>query len=96
MPAVGLAIEEGTLLDYHVLVHHTGAAENVVVLEKYPSWAGLEARQAISEAFRTLVPDAEERSAVGAAFGREFGGAKHSDTIYNELTHISRKRMGSE
>ncbi|MDX1641854.1 MAG: hypothetical protein R3220_09175 [Balneolaceae bacterium] len=74
----------GTVLDEKVLFHHTGDKYNVVFLVHLPSWAALENRTGINQAWENIDIDDEEREQVQKAFSWIWEGSEHYDNIYRE------------
>ncbi len=84
LPSVKEAKKMGGLLDYKVLIHHTGEQHNLVLMMKYPSWAAID-EFSFAEPFKIIVPDEEKRKKVYATFGRLIPYEKHYDNIYTEV-----------
>jgi hypothetical protein len=85
-PIVAELKKTGSLLDYRVFIHHTGGEYNLVILEKYPSWAAINVEGIWKTAFEAIEPDKSKRDEVNASFDWIFEGAVHKDNIYRELT----------
>ena len=84
LPAVEEAKKMGTLLDYKVLIHHTGDQHNLVIMMKYPSWVAID-EFSFSEPFKIIEPDKEKRKKVYATFNRLIPWENHYDNIYTEV-----------
>ena len=83
--------KSGGLLDYKVLIHHTGNEYNVITMSKYPSWEAIDKSAGWSAAAKIVQPDDAKRKKVNAAFNWVFEGSVHVDNIYSEATHTSDK-----
>ncbi len=84
LPVVEEAKKMGTLLDYKVLIHHTGEQHNLVIMMKYPSWVAID-EFSFTEPFKIIEPDEEKRKKVYATFNRLFPWKNHYDNIYTEV-----------
>jgi len=84
LPSVEEAKKIGTLLDYKVLIHHTGDQHNLVIMMKYPSWAAID-DFSFSEPFKIIEPDEEKRKKAYATFSRLIPNENHYDNIYTEV-----------
>ena len=89
----GRMVEEakrrGNVLDYKVLVHHTGGDYNVVIMTKYPSWQAIETGAGWGQIFEVVEPDSARRSAVNEAMQWIYENADfHRDEIYMEIADI--------
>ncbi|MFC1785981.1 hypothetical protein ACFLZA_01285 [Candidatus Neomarinimicrobiota bacterium] len=84
LPAVEEAKKMGTLLDYKVLIHHTGEEHSLVIMIKHPSWAAID-EFSFAEPMKIIVPDEEKRKKVSATFSRLVPYENHYDTIYTEV-----------
>ena len=84
-PVVAKAKENGTVLDYHMLVHHTGGEYNVVIVNVYESWEAMGEGNGFDAAFEELEPDEERRVEVNAGYGWVFNNTDHRDNIYREM-----------
>ena len=60
---VAAAKKNGTILDYKMLMHHTGDEYNVVTMTKFPSWASLESMAWgwWDETYKLIEPDKDKR-----------------------------------
>ncbi len=77
--------KSGGLLDYKVLIHHTGGEYNVVIMSKYPSWAAIDKEIGWGDAFKKIEPDKAKQKEVSDAFSWIFEGSVHIDNIYKEV-----------
>lgn len=84
LPSVEEAKKMGTLLDYKVLIHHTGEEHNLVLMMKYPSWAAID-EFSWTEPSKIIEPDEEKRKKVFATFNRLMPYENHYDNIYTEV-----------
>ena len=84
LPTVEEAKKLGTLLDYKVLIHHTGDQHNVVIMMKYPSWVAID-EFSFAEPFKIIEPDKEKRKKAYATMFRLFPSENHYDNIYTEV-----------
>lgn len=84
LPAVEEAKKMGTLLDYKVLIHHTGDQHNLVLMMKYPSWAAID-EFSFTESFKIIEPDEEKRKKAYATMNRLIPYENHYDNIYTEV-----------
>jgi len=84
-PVVAKAIENGTVLDHHTIVHHTGDEYNVVIVNVFESWEAMDAGNGFGAAFEELEPDAERRAEVNAGYGWVFADTDHRDNIYRGM-----------
>jgi len=80
------AIENGDLLDYKMLFHHTATEYNVVVMRLHESWDDINDGPGFGEAMEEVIPDEELRQKVGEGFGSILTGKAHKDDIYTEVT----------
>jgi len=87
IPVVAEAKKRGTILDYHLLIHHTGGEYNVVIMTKFPSWAAIDEGAGFRAVFETIELDKAKRDSVRASFNWVFESATHKDNIYREATH---------
>jgi hypothetical protein len=85
-PIVAQAKKSGRILDYRVLIHHTGDEYNVVIMEQYPSWVAIDKGNGFADAFKVVEPDAAKRKVGYAAWNWVFEGVVHIDNIYTEAT----------
>ena len=85
-PVPDKAMENGTVMDYHMIVHHTGDEYNIVIVNVYESWDSMGEGNGFSAAFEDLEPDAERRAEVTAGFNWVFADTEHHDNIYREMT----------
>lgn len=84
LPTVEVAKKKGLLLDYKVLIHHTGEEHNLVIMMKYPSWAAID-EFSFTESFKIIEPDEEKRKKGYATWGRLIPYKNHYDNIYTEV-----------
>ena len=86
VPIVAEAKKTGSILEYHIFRHHTGGEYNIVILEKYPSWAALNVSGVFRKAFETIEPDKSKRDEINAGFNWIYEATVHKDNIYIEMT----------
>ena len=86
VPIVSELKKTGSLLDYHIFRHHTGGEYNIVIYEKYRSWAALNVSGIWKTAFESIEPDKSKRDEVNAGFRWVFESTVHKDNIYTEMT----------
>jgi len=84
-PVVAKAIENGTVLDHHTIVHHTGDEYNVVIVNVFESWEAMDAGNGFGAAFEELEPDADRRAEVNAGYAWVFNDTEHKDNIYRGM-----------
>lgn len=84
LPTVEVAKKKGLLLDYKVLIHHTGDQHNLVLMMKYPSWAAID-EFSFTESFKIIEPDEEKRKKAYATMNRLIPYENHYDNIYTEV-----------
>ena len=84
-PIVAKAIENGTILDYHMIVHHTGNEYNVVIVRIEESWEQMGDGGGFGAAFRELEPDEDRRAEVTAGYDWVFADTEHVDNIYRVM-----------
>lgn len=84
-PVVAKAIENGTVLDHHTIVHHTGDEYNVVIVNVFESWESMGEGAGYGAAFRELEPDADRRAEVNAGYNWVFADTDHRDNIYRGM-----------
>ncbi|TFG66057.1 MAG: hypothetical protein E4H28_02890 [Gemmatimonadales bacterium] len=84
-PIVATAIANGTVLDHHTIVHHTGDEYNVVIVNVFESWESMGEGNGFGAAFRELEPDAARRAEVNAGYNWVFNDTEHHDNIYREM-----------
>jgi hypothetical protein len=89
IPVVEEAKRAGTILDYRILIHHFGSEENVVIMEKYPSWEAIDRGTGFGEAARRLGRDEEAQRQISEGFDWVFEGVPHRDEIYAEAGEFS-------
>ena len=87
IPILAEVKKAGDLLDYKVLIHHTGDEYNVVIMSKYPSWEAIDKSGIWGAAYKIIEPDKEKRKNVYDLFNWVFEGVTHIDNIYTEATH---------
>jgi len=85
-PVAAQAKKMGRILDFRVLIHHTGGEYNVVRMIKYPSWAAMGKGMGWADAFKVVEPTEANRKAVNASFSWIFAPLVHIDNIYGEAT----------
>ncbi len=85
-PVPDKAMENGTVMDYHMIVHHTGDEYNIVIVNVYESWESMGESNGFGAAFEDLEPDEERRAEVNAGFNWVFADTEHHDNIYREMT----------
>ena len=81
------AKKQGTILDYKMLLHHTGDEYNVVVMTKLPSWCSIEgtAWGWWTATYKTIEKDKKKIEKVLKARNWMFDGLIHKDLIYGEV-----------
>jgi len=81
------AKKRGTILDYKMLLHHTGDEYNVVVMTKLPSWCSIEGNAWgwWSSTYKTMEKDKKTIENVLKARNWAFDGIIHKDLIYIEV-----------
>ena len=84
IPVVAEAKKSGKILDYNLLIHHTGDEYNGVIMTKFPSWGAIGEGPGFSAAMELVVPDKEERDKINAGFQWIFDGFQHIDNIYSD------------
>ncbi len=84
-PVIAKAIENGTILDYHMIVHHTGDEYNVLIVRVFESWESMGEGGGFEAAFEELEPDEERRAEVNAGYDWVFADTEHKDNIYREM-----------
>ncbi len=87
IPTVAQSKKMGRILDYRLLVHHTGGEYNVVIMIKYPSWAAINAGAGFGDAFKAIEPNEAKRKVATDGFNWVFEGSVHVDNIYIEATN---------
>jgi len=87
VPIVAESKKSGRILDYNLLIHHTGDEYNVVIMIKYPSWAAMGEGPGFMTAFKALVPEKEKQDEIMAAFMWIYDGYIHKDNIYVDGMH---------
>jgi hypothetical protein len=86
-PVLDEVKKSGGLLDYRILIHNMAGRDNVVVMQKFSSFAAIHDNDAnIQAAIRRIQPDSIKRKAVLDGFGYVFGAGLHRDEIYTEVT----------
>ena len=87
-PIVAQAKKMGRILDYHLLIHHTGGEYNVVIMVKYPSWTAIGKGAGFADAFKVIESNEAKRNAAIGSFNWVFegSGSVHMDNIYTEAT----------
>ena len=85
-PVVAKAIENGTILDYHMIVHAYGDEYNVLDVRVFESWESMGEGNGFGTAFEELEPDEERRAEVNAGYAWVFAGTVHKDNIYREMS----------
>ena len=81
-PVYEMAIDEGYILDYKELFHHTGGEYNFVRMIKYPSWSVIEEGPELGEVAEDAMPDKSKRQEIMKGFEWVFKGVQHKDNIY--------------
>jgi hypothetical protein len=84
-PVVAKAKENGTILDYHMTVHHTGDEYNILIVTVFESWESMGDGRGFGDAFRELEPDEARRAEVNAGYQWVFADTKHKDNIYRGM-----------
>ena len=84
-PVIAKAKENGTILDYHMIVHQYGDEYNVLVVRVYESWESMGEGSGFGAAFEELEPDEERRAEVNAGYNWVFAGTVHKDNIYRGM-----------
>ena len=83
---VAEAKKQGLILDYKMLLHHTGDEYNVVYLAKYPSFEAMESAWGWwNTAYKAIEPDEKKREKVQEARLWAFDKIIHKDLIYTEV-----------
>ena len=82
VPLVAEAKKSGLILDYNILIQHTGDEYNVVIITKFPSWAAIDEGAGWGAAMKIVVPDKEERNKAWAGWQWVFKGVPRIDNIY--------------
>jgi hypothetical protein len=77
--------KNGNILDYHILIHHTGDEYNVVTMTKFPSWTAIAEGVSFAQLLEKFVPDKDKRDEIEAAFSSIRSGYYHKDNIYIEV-----------
>jgi len=85
IPILEEAKKNGSILDYHILIHHTGDEYNVVTMTKFPSWAAINEGVSFRKYLEKYVPDKDKRDEIFAAFSSIRSGYYHIDNIYTEV-----------
>jgi len=86
LPMVEEAKKSGGLLDYKILIHSWAGRDNVVIMQKFSSFAAIHSDTSMNVALRRIVPDSTKRKAVQNAFNWTVGNGLHRDEIYAEVT----------
>jgi len=87
VPAVAEAKKSGRILDYNILIQHTGDEYNVVTMTKFPSWAAIDEGAGWGAAMKIVVPDKEERNKAWAGWRWVFEGVPRIHNIYVDAMH---------
>ena len=87
VPVVAEAKKSGRILDYKILIIHTGDEYNVVSMTKYPSWDAIDEGHGFGAASEIVVPDKEECDKAWAGWGWIFKGVPHINNIYIDAMH---------
>ena len=84
---VAEAKKQGTILDYKMLLHHTGDEYNVVVMTKLPSWCSIEGNAWgwWTNTFKKIEKDKDKIEKVLEDRTWAFDGIIHKDLIYTEV-----------
>jgi hypothetical protein len=85
-PVTAKAIENGTILDYHMIVHSYGDEYNVLEVRVFESWESMGEGGGFGAAWEELEPDEERRAEVNAGYAWVFDGTVHKDNIYREMS----------
>jgi len=85
IPIMEEAKKNGSILDYHILIHHTGDEYNVVTMTKFPSWAAINEGASTRQYLEKFIPEKEKRDEILAAFRSILSGYYHIDNIYTEV-----------
>ncbi len=84
-PFVAKAKENGTILDYHLIVHQYGDEYNVLEVRVFESWESMGEGAGFGAAFEELEPDADRRAEVNAGYAWVYAGTVHKDNIYRGM-----------
>ena len=84
-PVVAKAMENGTILEYHMIVHHTGDEFNVLIVRVFESWESMGEGSGFGAAFEELEPDEARREEVNAGYSWVFADTEHRDNIYRGM-----------
>ena len=84
----------GVLADYVLLRHEMADDENLILVQKYASWAAI-VDTAPAVVTRRLDPDSTKRAARAAAF-RGLSPISHRDGIYIEQASLAEPRAGRQ
>lgn len=87
MPVVEEAKKSGNLMDYRILIHHTGEEYNVVIMNLLPSWDAIDEDSGFGQAMEKVYDSEEKREEINSAFDWVFEGAPHKDNIYRDITY---------
>ena len=84
VPIVEEAKNQGTLLDYKFLRHHTGDEYNIVVARKHPSWCSITANWR-EKALDAIEKDEDKKKAFWDKYSELVNTMSHYDCIYIQL-----------
>ena len=85
-PIAEKAIKKGRILDYHLLLHHTGGEYNVTYMAKYPSFAAMENGWGwLTKTYYEMESDEKLQKEFQAERAYVMNGFIHYDEIYYEL-----------
>ena len=85
IPIAKEAIKTGTLLDFKILLHHTGGEYNVVIMRKFPSWDAIDDGGGMQTAAEKVFPDKELRDKINGGFAWIYKETTHIDNIYVDI-----------
>jgi hypothetical protein len=88
IPIFEEAKKRGTLLKRKLLIHKISSDYNVILMEKYPSWAATGERVGNDAAFAAIEPNNEKRFRVYSGYIWVFNNATHYDEIFIEASDI--------
>jgi len=83
---VDRAVENGILLDYKLLVHHTATEYTVTIMRQYETWDDIDEEIGLGDAAQEVIPDEELRQKVGEGFYWIIDDVPHKDHIYIDVT----------
>lgn len=88
IPVVEEAKKQGYILDYNLLIHHTGDEYNVVIMNKYSSWEEMGKGNRFNKVMEKLYPDNAKRDSINSKIRWIFENPVHIDNIYRDAMHI--------